>query len=133
MSELDTKRIAALTTGAIKTTTDDAAKSMLATVAAAETKIDDLQNMIDIAKEKTHEVRVVVERFIDDFTRATGALADNVEAHVKACQKVIDLFQEHHLRILNTDIEEPVPPPGNGRNYDRLLNEVTTLHKNGDK
>jgi hypothetical protein len=103
MSDVDTKRIATLTTDAIRSTTDNAAKSMLETVVAAEERIGDLQQMIDVIKEKTREMRGVVEQFIEDFTKATGALTDTVNKHVNSCQAVTDLFQEHQLKILNPD------------------------------
>ena len=128
MTESESKKIASLTTGAIRTTGASTIKSMLATVEAAEAKISDLQDMVDVAAKKTEEVRAIVERFADDFTRATGTLANNVSEHVKACQDVIDLFQDHHLKILNVDAKTAEVPPGNGRNFDRLVEEIKTLH-----
>jgi hypothetical protein len=97
MTENETRRIAILTTGAIKTTTESAVKAMMAAVEAAE--------------EKTREMRQATEQYIADFEKVTNSLADNVDAHVASCQAAIDSFQEHHLKILNGNIAEPTPPP----------------------
>ena len=96
MTNTDSERIAALTTGAIKTTTESANKALLAAVEAAE--------------EKTREMRAIAEQHIAESERMTGTLAENINAHVTACQALIDSFQGHHLKILNVD-----PPAVNGR------------------
>jgi len=95
MTENDTRRIAILTTGAIRTTTESAIKAMMAAVEAAE--------------EKTREMRQATEQYIADFEKVTNSLADNVDAHVASCQSAIDSFEEHHLKILNGNIAEPTP------------------------
>jgi hypothetical protein len=94
-SAAETKRIATLTTGAIKSTTESAVAAMLKAVEAAETK--------------TAEMRLAVEDFIKEFEEATNNLADNVQTHVASCQAAIDSFQAHHLKILN--VPEPAPEP----------------------
>jgi hypothetical protein len=102
MTEQESNRIASLTTGAIKSTTENAVRAMMAAVEAAE--------------EKTREMRVAVEEYIAEFEKVTGVLAENVNAHVASCQAAIDSFQEHHLKILNVDsptipVIEPETPP----------------------
>ena len=91
----ETKRIATLTTGAIKSTTESAIAAMMKAVEAAEAK--------------TAEMRQAVEEFVKEFEEATNSLADNVQTHVASCQAAIDSFQAHHLKILN--IPEPAPEP----------------------
>jgi hypothetical protein len=93
-SAAETKRIAVLTTGAIKSTTESAVAAMLKAVEAAESK--------------TAEMRLAVEDFIKEFEEATNNLADNVQSHVASCQAAIDSFQAHHLKILNVPEPEPV-------------------------
>jgi hypothetical protein len=88
----DNEKIAMLTTGAIKSTMENAAKAMMAAVEAAE--------------EKTRELRGVTEQFIVDFEKVTSELSNNVNAHVLSCQAAIDSFQEHHLKILNVDSKD---------------------------
>ena len=90
----ENEKIASLTTGAIKTTTESAVKAMIAAVEAAE--------------EKTREMRTAVEEYIKEFEQVTNSLADNVATHVASCQAAIDSFQEHHLKILNVD-SKPLP------------------------
>ena len=92
MTEQESQRIASLTTGAIQTTMENAAKAMMAAVEAAE--------------EKARELREATEQFIEDSVKVTGELADNVNAHIVACQAAIDTFQAHHLKILNIDPPE---------------------------
>lgn len=89
----ENKRIAALTTGAIKTTTETAIKAMLDAVEAAEAK--------------TREMREAAEKHIAEFKRVTEELAGNVSDHVIACQSAIDTFNKHHLTILNVEPKEP--------------------------
>ena len=89
MTADENKRVATLTTGAIKTTTDNAVKAMMDAVEAAE--------------EKTREMRAAVEEYVKEFEQVTGVLADNVNTHVASCQAAIDSFQAHHLKILNVD------------------------------
>jgi hypothetical protein len=91
----ENKRIASLTTGAIKTTAGEAIKAMIAAVEAAEAK--------------TAEMRAAVEEYVAEFDKAAENLAETVGAHVASCQSVIDSFQEHHLKILN--VPEPQPEP----------------------
>jgi Na+/phosphate symporter len=99
MTEMTTKRIATLTTGAIKTTMESAIKAMMDAVEAAE--------------QKTQEMREATEQFVADFEKITGELADNVNTHISACQAAIDTFQTHHLKILNVEVkpEELAPEP----------------------
>ena len=94
MTSDENKRIASLTTGAIKTTAGEAIKAMIAAVEAAEAK--------------TAEMRAAVEEYVAEFDKAAENLAETVGAHVASCQSVIDSFQEHHLKILNVD---PAPVP----------------------
>jgi uncharacterized membrane protein len=94
MTSDENKRIASLTTGAIKTTAGEAIKAMIAAVEAAEAK--------------TAEMRAAVEEYVAEFDKAAENLAETVGAHVASCQGVIDSFQEHHLKILNV---EPKPEP----------------------
>lgn len=89
MTADENARIATLTTGAIKTTTETAVKAMLAAVEAAEAK--------------TKEMRAAAEEYIKQFERITHELADNVNSHVVSCQAAIEAFQGHHLKILNID------------------------------
>jgi len=93
MTETETKRIADLTTGAIKTTMEGAIEAMRAAVKAAE--------------EKAQEMREATEQFIEDFEKVNGALAYNVRTHVLACQAAVDAFQGHHLKILNGEAQIP--------------------------
>jgi hypothetical protein len=93
----DNKRIATLTTGAIKSTTESAVSAMMAAVEAAEAK--------------TIEMRTAVENFIRNFEEATNSLADNVNHHVASCQAAIDSFQDHHLKLLNLPEPQPEPEP----------------------
>lgn len=96
MTSDENKRIASLTTGAIKTTAGEAIKAMIAAVEAAEAK--------------TAEMRAAVEEYVAEFDKAAENLAETVGAHVASCQSVIDSFQEHHLKILNVDPKmEPEP------------------------
>jgi len=97
MTENETRRIAILTTGAIKTTTESAVKAMLAAVEAAE--------------EKTREMREVTERRIADFQKFTDTLAEHVDSHVASCQAVIDSFDEHQAKIINGNGTDPTLPP----------------------
>ena len=89
MTADENKRISTLTTGAIKTTTDNAIKAMIAAVEAAEAK--------------TAEMRAAVEEYIKEFEEGTNSLSENVNAHVSSCQSIIDSFQAHHLKILNVE------------------------------
>ena len=95
MTADENKRIAHLTTGAIKTTTDNAIKAMVAAVEAAEAK--------------TAEMRSALQEYVEEFEKVTSLLADNVSAHVASCQEAIDSFQAHHLKILNGDAQIPAP------------------------
>ena len=124
MTESETQRIAILTTGAIKTTTESAVKAMMAALEAAEDKIREMREVVETttdtmmtkmliavraAEEKTKEMREATEQFVTDSERVTNALADHVDSHVKSCQAAIDTFQEHHLKILNGDAQVPAP------------------------
>jgi hypothetical protein len=110
MTSEENKRIATLTTGAINTTTEAAIKAMMAAVEAAE--------------EKTREMRAAAEQFVSEFEQATRDLAENVSAHVSACQAAIDSFNKHHLTILNVDPKEDVDPVSTNV---RLLNEIASV------
>lgn len=127
MNEKESARISTLTTGAIQSATDSTVKSMFATIEAAEMKISDLQAMVDVAAQKTREMRDSVEQFSADFSRATSMLTKHVGSHVNACQAVIDQFQGHHLNILNVDSQ--ATPNGNGNpHHERLVEDIKKLH-----
>lgn len=87
MNGEENKRVAALTTGAIKTTAQSAIEAMLVAVKAAE--------------DKTNEMRDMVEAYVAEFEKTTTQLAESVDLHVRSCQAAIDSFQDHHLKILN--------------------------------
>jgi len=95
MTADESKKISTLTTGAIKTTTDNAVKAMIAAVEAAEAK--------------TQEMRAAMEEYVAEFEKVTETLADHVSTHVASCQAAIDSFQEHHLKILNVDPAPETP------------------------
>jgi len=97
MNDTETRRIAILTTGAIKTTTESAVKAMMDTIEAAEAK--------------TKEMREVTERRIADFIKFTDSLAEHVDSHVASCQAVIDSFDEHQTKIVNGHGSDPTLPP----------------------
>jgi len=124
MTSDENKRIASLTTGAIKTTAGEAIKAMIAAVEAAEAK--------------TAEMRAAVEQYVAEFDKAAEELADTVGSHVATCQSVIDSFQEHHWKILNVDPKpEPETPaieqlraraaPSHPVDLDRELVKLTAL------
>jgi vacuolar-type H+-ATPase subunit D/Vma8 len=89
VSPQENERIATLTAGAIKSTTEAAIKAIWDAVEAAEAK--------------SREMRDAAERFVAELEQTTNTLANDVTAHVTACQGTIDTFQAHHLKILNVD------------------------------
>lgn len=89
MNSQENERIATLTAGAIKTTTEAAIKAIWDAVEAAE--------------EKAREMRDAAEKYVADMEQTTATLASDVTSHVVACQATIETFQGHHLKILNID------------------------------
>jgi len=75
----DNERIASLTTGAIKTTSEKAIKAMMDAVEAAE--------------EKTKEMRDIAVQHAADLT-------ERFTAHVTSCQAALESFHQEHLQLL---------------------------------
>jgi hypothetical protein len=79
MTADENQRIATLTTGAIKTTSEKAIKAMMDAVEAAE--------------EKTKEMRDIAVQHAADLT-------ERFTAHVTSCQNALESFHQHHLELL---------------------------------
>jgi altronate dehydratase len=102
------ERIATLTAGAIKSTTEAAIKAIWDAVEAAE--------------RKAKEMRQQAEEIVMGMEQGTSELADTVTSHITACQDTIDTFQAHHLKILN--VEAPTKPNG----FSMITDDTGRLH-----
>jgi len=106
MTSDESTRIASLTTGAIRTSTENVIKQIWAAVEAAE--------------QKAREMRDEAERFVANFEKSTVMLTDNVNAHVIACQAAIDSFQGHETQLINGDVKIAVSLPTEDEVHEKM-------------